>query len=126
MRTFTVGLWLILLLLASDTQAASKKKVAGLVTALTGGVMMIVGLEEECPSGYSTHTFQDLPTQCVFISRSGSDVREAGLRISRPGAFWGGIGVATAGIVMMLLPEQARVDIAFSPHELRVSKTIGF
>ena len=114
------------MLLAPNAQAASKKKVAGLVTAITGGVMMIVGLEEKCPSGYSTHTFQNLPTQCVFIGGSGSDVREAGLSISHSGAFWGGVGVATTGIVMMLLPEPARVDIAFSPHGLLISKTIRF
>ena len=121
---------LFLALLPTQSQAAGKKD-AGAILVLSGGVLMLAAFNykgDQCPDGYSTHTFQNLPTQCVLISSAGSDVREAttGISYERPALMWTGVGAAAAGIVMMMLPEKARMDVVFGPHEVRVSKTFGF
>ncbi len=121
---------LFLALLPTQSQAAGKKE-AGAILVLSGGVLVLAAFNykgDQCPDGYSTHTFQNLPTQCVLISSAGSDVREAttGISYERPALMWSGVGAAAAGIVMMMLPEKARMDVTFGPHEVRVSKTFGF
>ena len=86
-----------------------------------------------CPSGYSTHTYQDLPTQCVRIDfgTGDSDVREATTKatLKRKGMLWSGVGAIGLGTVVAMLPEGApleTVSIDVAPDHIAASKTFGW
>ena len=59
-----------------------------------------------------------------------SDVRDATTKVTyeRPSLMWSGLGVATTGIVLMLLPTRAAVavDVSITPTGWLASKTFGF
>ena len=133
MRRLVIGLMLVtvLVVVPADARAAGKTT-AGAILTLSGSALLLAAFDykgDQCPDGYSTHTYQNLPTQCVLLSRSGSDVREAttGVTYKRPGLMWSGLGVAATGIVLLLLPERTQVaDVTVTPDGWRASKTIGW
>ena len=116
-------------------QAADGRKVAG-VLLVVGGIGTMFGAfsyHKYCPDGYSTHTFQGLPTECVFINfRTGdSDVRRASptVTLRRPPMLYAGAGAVVGGIVLLSLPKRAKkvtrdLDISVSPRGVLASKTI--
>lgn len=111
---------------------AAGKKTAGALLTLTGSALMLSAFnyKTSCPAGYSTHTFENLPTQCVLITSTGSDVRQAPTKMSyrRPKLMWSGVGAATTGIVLLLLPTRAAnvVDVSVTPTGWVASTTFGF
>jgi hypothetical protein len=84
----------------------------------------------EGPAGYTTHTFEGLPTQCVYVDRYRSDVREqpTSATYSRPTFTKAGIASAALGVVVLLYPRTARraPSIAITPTAWVASKTFGF
>lgn len=129
MRSGVLGLTL-LCATPAVTQAADRHT-TGLLLTLAGGGLIAAAFDyrgDQCPDGYSTHTFDTLPTQCVLVSRGGSDVTDAttAIRYKRPALMWSGVAAAGLGTVLMLLPDRAAnaapsVDVA--PDGWRVSKT---
>ena len=134
-RLAIVFVLLTVLVVPVQVHAAGKKTVGAILTA-SGGVMMLSAFNyegDQCPSGYSTNRFENLPTQCSFISSLppfDSDVRDATTKVTyeRPSLMWSGLGVATMGIVLMLLPTRAAegVDVSVTPAGWLASKTFGF
>ena len=134
-RLAIVFVLLTVLVVPVQVHAAGKKTVGAILTA-SGGVMMLSAFNyegDQCPSGYSTHRYENLPTQCMFISSDppfNSDTRDATTKVTyeRPGLMWSGLGVATMGIVLMLLPTRAAegVDVSATPAGWLASKTFGF
>ncbi len=134
MQRLAIGLMLVAVLgvvAPAHARTAGKTK-AGAILTLSGSALVLAAFDytgDQCPEGYSTHTYENLSTQCVFLSRSGSDVRTAttGITYKRPGLMWSGLGVAATGIVLLLLPERARmVDVSVTPDGWRASKMIGW
>ena len=125
--------------LHAPAEAQSKTK-AGAALLITGGILMAGAFDYKtdiCPSGYSTHTYQDLPTQCVYVSYSppyNSDVRDATTKatLKRRGLLWGGLGAAVGGVVLLLLPGNTgqavskAVNIKIDPERVQVGKTFGW
>ena len=134
-RLAIVFVLLAVLVVPVQVHAAGKKTVGAILT-ISGGAMILSAFNyegDQCPSGYSMHTFENIPTQCVFISSRppfDSDTRDATTRITyeRPGLMWSGLGVATMGIVLMLLPTRTAEDVHVSvtPTGWLASKTFGF
>ena len=51
---------------------------------------------DQCPTGYSLHTYQDIPSQCVWISTVppyDSDIRDAttAVTLKRKAMLWSGV-----------------------------------
>ena len=134
-RLAIVFVLLAVLVVPVPVDAAGKKTVGAILTA-SGGVMMLSAFNyegDQCPPGYSTNRFENLPTQCSFISSLppfDSDVRDATTKVTyeRPNLMWSGLGVATRGIVLMLLPTRAAegVDVSVTTAGWLASKTFGF
>ena len=134
-RLVIVFVLLTVLVVPVQVHAAGKKTVGAILT-ISGGAMMLSAFNyegDQCPSGYSINTFENIPTQCVFISLDppfNSDTRDATTRITyeRPGLMWSGLGVATMGIVLMLLPTRTAegIDVSVTPTGWLASKTFGF
>ena len=130
-RLAIVSVLVAVLVAPVQVHAAGKKKVGAILT-LSGSVLMLSAFNysQSCPSGYSTHTFQGLPTECVYISANGSDVQQPPVSVSyqRPALMWSGVGAATTGIVLMLLPTRAAkvVDVSVTPKGWLASTTFGF
>ena len=132
MQRFAVAVLIAVLVVPAETHADGKKQAGGILTT-AGGALMLSAFNykgDQCPPGYTTHTSQGLPTQCVYISSSGSDVREATTAVTykRPALMWTGVGAATAGIVLLLLPGRAAnvVDVSVTPTGWLASKTFEF
>jgi hypothetical protein len=104
----------------------------GTVLTLGGTIATIAAFsyDTSCPAGYTTHTFQGLPTQCVYVSQYGSDVREqpTTATLERPGMLYGGIGAAAVGLIVLLSPRSAKhaPSISFTPRGWKASKTLTF
>jgi hypothetical protein len=124
------------LVVPTPVHAADKKKVVGAVLAGTGGALMFgaFNYDTSCPAGYSTNTSENLPTQCVSISRYGSDLRTQPTTATttatyqRPALMFSGVSMAAAGIVLMLLPTRvAKVaDVTVTPTGWLASSTFRF
>lgn len=112
---------------------ADSRKIAGGVLML-GGAGLVAGAfnwRKSCPDGYSTHTFEGLETQCVYISSFGSDVRTADTKVNfkRPGMAWAGGAAAAVGLVMLMWPSRPAhpsINIAVTPSGVQAAKTIKF
>jgi len=94
-----------------------------LVAGGGGAIAAAWDYRSSCGAGYTTHTFENLPTQCVHISQYGSDVRteQSSATFKRPMLVKVGAATVAAGIVVLLLPERAQkvartVDVAVTPH----------
>lgn len=113
--------------------SADGKKIAGASLMLGGAGLAAAAFNwrKSCPEGYSTHTFEGLDTQCVYISSFGSDVRTADTKVNfaRPALAWAGGGAALLGFVLLMWPNRAAtpsINISVSPAGLRAGKTIRF
>ena len=136
MQRFILVFVLLAVLVAPVQVHAAGKKTAGAILTASGGAMMLLAFNykgHQCPAGYSTHRFEGLTTQCVFISSVppfNSNVQDATTKVTyeRPNLMWSGLGVAGAGIVLMLLPTRAAevVDVSVTPTGWQASKTFGF
>lgn len=128
-----VVLFTLCLFTSVPARAADAKLVAG-ITLLSAGSLMMVGAfsyDTSCPPGYSTHTFQNLPTQCVYVGASGSDVRDipTTATLERRGVLYGGIAVATAGAVALLMPKRVKKiapELTITPIGWKASRTFRF
>ena len=132
-RWVGVGILFGTFLPASPADAQSRKLVGGL-TALTGGILMFGAFDhyESCPSGYSRHTSDDLPTQCFYHSTltGNTDSRKATQEadLVRPGLLWTGAAATGVGLLLLFMPESrvATVDLHVSPGNVRASKSFGW
>lgn len=117
----------------ATTFAAGKDK-AGAIFVLAGAGLMAGAFDykgDQCPAGYTTHTAQNLPTQCFLVRSNGStDIREAttGVTFKRKPMMWAGVGSVATGIVLFMLPSGAQntVDISITPQGVAASKTFTF
>jgi hypothetical protein len=117
-------------------QVHAQKKVAGAVLVASGAALMLgaFNYDNSCPRGYSTHTYENLSTQCVYISSRppyNSDVTSETTTITyqRPALLWSGVGAAAAGVVLMLLPTRAAEvapSVGVTPTGVSASKTFRF
>ena len=136
MQRLTIVFVLLTVLIVPVQVHAAGKKTVGAILTISGGAMMLSAFNyegDQCPSGYSTHRYENLPTQCMFVSSLppfDSNVQDATTKVTyeRPGLMWSGLGVATMGIVLMLLPARAAegVDVSVTPAGWLASKTFGF
>ena len=125
-------------LVFSSTAEAQSRRAWGWVTAAAGGGLIAAAFNyspDQCPSGYSTHTADNLPTQCIFISRTppyDTDIQEAttGVELARRGVLWAGVGAMVGGIVLAVLPGGSAVsravDVQIAPDRVTVGRTFGF
>ena len=123
---------------ATEARAADKTTV-GTSILLIGGAMTALAFDyrgDQCPTGYSLHTYQDIPSQCLFISTSppyDTDIREAttAVTLKRKGMLWSGLGAMGLGAVIAMLPDDspmADIDVGVDPARggWRAMKTIGW
>ena len=120
---------------AADAQAADKTTVGASVLAI-GGVLTALAFDyrsDQCPPGYTLHTYDNLPSQCSFISVDRTDFREAttAVELKRKGMLWSGLGAMGLGAVIAMLPDDspmADIDVGVDPARggWRATKTIGW
>ena len=87
-----------------------------------------------CPAGYSRHTYQDRPTQCLYVSPRppfDTDLRDATTSASfaRPRLAWAGIGAAGLGAVLLTLPDNRvtrDLHVQVSPERVAVRRKFGW
>ena len=124
---------LALALLAPSTAHAdfTKRQWLGTYTILGGSMLMLASVEDtsSCPAGYTTHYFDDIPTQCSYFGRTYTNITEQELSLSivRKGLFTDGVGAVVGGIVLLALPKKAKKyapSITASPTGVTVGKTI--
>lgn len=136
-RTLMVAACVLVLLSAASPAAAQSRKTTGIVSLLAGAGLVIAAFDFEsdiCPEGYSTHTYQHQPTQCVFVSPDwpfDTDVRDATTDASfaRPKLAWAGIGAVGLGAVLLTLPDNRvtrDLDVQVSPERVAVRRKFGW
>lgn len=132
-----VAACVLVLLSAVSPAAAQSRKTTGIVSLLAGAGLVIAAFDFEtdiCPEGYSTHTYQHQPTQCVFVSPDwpfDTDVRDASTEatFSRPKLAWAGIGAVGLGAVLLTLPDNRvtrDLDVQVSPERVAVRRKFGW
>lgn len=101
---------------------------AGVVVAGAGLAAAAFNYREQCPPGYTSHRFQGMSTQCVYLSRAGSDVRTASTAatFARPPLAWAGGAVAAAGVILLLWPSSPPVTVSVSPRGVSASRVVRF
>jgi len=122
---------------AVSPAAAQSRKTTGIVSILAGAGLVIAAFDYEtdiCPEGYSRHTYQHQPTQCVYVSPDwpfDSDVRDASTEatFTRPKLAWAGIGAVGLGAVLLTLPDNRvtrDLDVQVSPERVAVRRKFGW
>lgn len=111
----------------------TKRQWVGTFTILAGSMLMLASVEDtsSCPAGYTTHYFDDIPTQCSYLGRTYTNVteQELSLGIAHPKMFAAGIGTVLGGILILTLPKKAKKyapSISASPQGVTLSKTVSF
>ena len=137
-RIAVVALVAVVFLGSVSAAEAQSRSTWGWITAAAGGGLIAAAFDyspDQCPAGYSRHTYDNLPTQCVFISYDppyDSDIQEAttGVELSRRGLLWAGVGAMVGGVVLALIPGgqavSRTVDVQMSPGRVTVGRTFGF
>ena len=136
-RTLMVAACVLVLLSAVSPAAAQSRKTTGIVSILAGAGLVIAAFDYEtdiCPEGYSRHTYQHQPTQCVYVSPDwpfDTDVRDATTEASftRPKLAWAGIGAVGLGAVLLTLPDNRvtrDLDVQVSPERVAVRRRFGW
>ena len=122
----------------SSTAEAQSRRTWGWITAAAGGGLIAAAFNyspDQCPPGYSTHTYDYGATQCVYISPTppyDSDIREAttDVELARRGVLWAGVGAMIGGVVLAVLPGGRSVsrvvDVQVSPDRVTIGRTFGF
>ncbi len=127
----------LVLVSAAAPAAAQSRKTTGIVSILAGAGLVIAAFDYEtdiCPEGYSRHTYQHQPTQCVYVSPNppyDTDVRDASTEASftRPKLAWAGIGAVGIGAVLLTLPDNRvtrDLDVQVSPERVAVRRKFGW
>lgn len=120
---------------AAQPAAAQSRGTMGVLTLVAGSGLIAAAFDykrDVCPAGYTTHTYENEPTLCFFVSPSGdSDTREADtkVRLKRRGLLWAGLGAVGAGAVLLLLPDNPvtrNFDVEVSPERVAVGRTIDW
>ena len=117
--------------------AAQSRKTTGIVSILAGAGLVIAAFDYEtdiCPEGYSRHTYQHQPTQCVYVSPDwpfNTDVRDASTdaTFTRPKLAWAGIGAVGLGAVLLTLPDNRvtrDLDVQVSPERVSIRRKFGW
>ena len=125
---------IVLVLFVSGQARAADKRIVTSLLLLTTGTAMVFGAftyDTSCPAGYSTHTFQGSTTQCVYVSSSGSDVRDipTTATLKRPGVLYGGIAIAAVGAIVLFMPKSVKKiapELVFTPTGWKASRTFRF
>lgn len=137
-RIAVVALVAIVLFGSASAAEAQSRRTWGWITAAAGGGLIAAAFNyspDQCPPGYSTHTYEGLPTQCVFVRTRppyDTDVRDAttGVELARRGVLWAGVGAMVGGAVLAVLPGGSAVsrtvDVQVSPNRVTVGRTFGF
>lgn len=136
-RILMVAACVLVLLSAASPAAAQSRKTTGIVSLLAGAGLVIASFDYEtdiCPEGYSKHTYQHQPTQCVFVSPDwpfDTDVRDAttDATFTRPKLAWAGIGAVGLGAVLLTLPDNRvtrDLDVQVSPERVAVRRKFGW
>lgn len=136
-RILMVAACVLVLLSAASPAAAQSRKTTGIVSLLAGAGLVVAAFDYEsdiCPEGYSTHTYQHQPTQCVFVSPDwpfDTDVRDAttDATFARPKLAWTGIGAVGLGAVLLTLPDNRvtrDLDVQVSPERVAVQRKFGW
>lgn len=122
-------------LAAAQPAAAQSRGTMGVLTLVAGSGLIAAAFDykrDVCPAGYTTHTYENEPTLCFFVSPSGdSDTREADtkVRLKRRGLLWAGLGAVGAGAVLLLLPDNPvtrNFDVEVSPERVAFGRTIDW
>ena len=135
-RIVTVAVGVLLLLSVAAPAPAQSRKTTGIVSILAGAGLVIAAFDYEtdiCPEGYSRHTYQHQPTQCVYVSADSfdTDVRDASTEatFTRPKLAWAGIGAVGLGAVLLTLPDNRvtrDLDVQVSPERVAVRRKFGW
>ncbi len=136
-RILTTVMCILILLSAAAPAAAQSRKTTGIVSLLAGAGLVIAAFDYEtdiCPEGYSRHTYQHQPTQCVYVSPDwpfDTDVRDATTEatFTRPKLAWAGIGAIGLGAVLLTLPDNPitqDLDVQVSPERVAVRRKFGW
>ena len=136
-KIVTVAVGVLLLLSVAAPAPAQSRKTTGIVSILAGAGLVIAAFDYEtdiCPEGYSRHTYQHQPTQCVFVSPDwpfDTDVRDAttDATFTRPKLAWAGIGAVGLGAVLLTLPDNRvtrDLDVQVSPERVSVRRKFGW
>ncbi|MYN68270.1 MAG: hypothetical protein F4X11_25175 [Acidobacteria bacterium] len=136
-RILMVAACVLVLLSTASPAAAQSRKTTGIVSLLAGAGLVIAAFDYEtdiCPEGYSKHTYQHQPTQCVFVSPDwpfDTDVRDAttDATFTRPKLAWAGIGAVGLGAVLLTLPDNRvtrDLDVQVSPERVAVRRKFGW
>lgn len=131
--TRVIALTLVLALYAPMAHAAEKKNIWG-ASLLLGGIGVAAlawDYTPQCPDGYTTHTFQGLPTQCVRISSYGSDVinQPTNVEFSRPKLLGAGAAISAAGLILLMYhkaPPKTAPSIVITSQGWRATKSFYF
>ncbi len=130
LRIFVGALVVGMFCAAPAPSHAADRDTVGLILIGAGAGLVATAFNyegDQCPAGYTVHTYENEPKLCHRFSWAGSDTQNATTKTTfeRPGLLWSGIGAAAAGVVMMLLPEGqgSMVDVSLTPDGWRASKT---
>lgn len=120
---------------AAQPAAAQSRGTTGVLALVAGSGLIAAAFDykrDVCPAGYTTHTYENEPTLCFFVSPSGdTDTREADTkaRLKRRGLLWAGLGAVGAGAVLLLLPDNPvtrNFDVEVSPERVAVGRTVDW
>ena len=138
MKTILAAVACVLVLLATAASAdAQSRKTTGIVSILAGAGLVVAAFDYEtdiCPDGYSKHTSQYQPTQCLYVSLDppfDTDLRDAttDADFTRPKLAWAGIGAIGLGAVLLTLPDNRvtrDLDVQVSPERVAVRRKFGW
>ncbi len=135
-----IGTAACVFLLVSAAPASAQqwsRQTTGIVTLSAGVGLVFAAFDftfDVCPEGYSTHTYQNQPTQCLYVSPSppfDTDVRDATTEasLSHPKLAWTGIGAIALGAVLLAWPDNRvtrDIDVQVSPERFAVRRRFGW
>lgn len=136
-RILRAAMCVLVLLSAAAPASAQSRKTTGIVSILAGAGLVIAAFDYEtdiCPEGYSRHTYQHQPTQCVYVSPDwpfDTDVRDATTEatFTRPKLAWTGVAAVGLGAVLLTLPDNRvtrNLDMQVSPERVAVRRKFGW
>lgn len=136
-RIGTAAACVLVLLATAAPAAAQSRTTTGIVSLLAGAGLVVAAFDYQtgvCPEGYSRHTYQDRPTQCLYVSPRppfDTDLRDATTSASfaRPRLAWAGIGAAGLGAVLLTLPDNRvtrDLHVQVSPERVAVRRKFGW